>query len=104
MRRDELLLSRRCQAIELRAAIVLADPPLRRDEAPLLELMERRIERPFLDLQDVASTLLDPSRDPVAMSRRPGERLEDHEVERPFEKIDGSVWHARLAAAWELLP
>src|SRR3954463_4627909 len=91
VRREELFLSGCCQAVELRAPVVLTNPPLGGDQSALLQLVEGRVERPFLHLQHVARAVLDPARDPVAVGRRPREGLEDHEVERALQEIHAFV-------------
>src|SRR5690349_7173433 len=103
VRRDELFLPGRRQAVELRSPIMLADAPLRRDESPLLQLVERGIERALFHLQDVARAVLDPARDAVAMARRPGERFEDHQVERALQEIHAFV-HSSSASCGSAYP
>jgi hypothetical protein len=45
-----------CQSVVLRVPVVLGDAPLRLDPALDLEPMECRVERSFLDAQDVFDT------------------------------------------------
>src|SRR6186713_3352234 len=79
--RAQLRASTRGELIELRLAIVLGEAPLGLDQATLLESMERRIKRPFLDLQLGPARLGDPPRDCVAMSWSPAQRLEHEDIE-----------------------
>ena len=49
----ELLAARPGQRVELRAAVVLGVAPRRFDPALLLEPVQRRVERPLIDLEDI---------------------------------------------------
>src|SRR4051812_12689046 len=65
------------------AAVVLRRPPLRRDQSAPEESLERRVECPLVDREDVAGELLDALADPPAVRRLEGEGLEHEHLERP---------------------
>ena len=65
------------EAIVARAAIVLGNAPLRGDPAILLHAVQRRVERTFLDSQDVIRNPLDMQGDAVAMHRALGQSFQD---------------------------
>src|SRR5688572_4880864 len=54
----QLFLAGGREAVELGAPVVLRDAPVGGDEPRLLELVQRGIQRPFLDTQDVIGALL----------------------------------------------
>src|SRR5580765_8274110 len=83
----ELLAAGARERIELRAAIVLARPPLGAHPAFLLELVQRRVEGSVADLEDVGGQLLEslPDRPPVHRLER--EHLEDEEVQRALHEV-----------------
>src|SRR5438094_3397848 len=56
----QLLSAARCQRVELGAAVVLGELPLRLDPAPFLETVQGGVERSFADGQHLAGELLDP--------------------------------------------
>jgi hypothetical protein len=70
----------RREAVEFRAVVVLRNSPLGRDQLPLLQPMERWIERAHLDSERVIGHVLDPARDAVVVHRASGEGLEDQDV------------------------
>src|ERR1041384_7444807 len=76
----------RRQAIELGAAVVLREPPLRFDPAPPLEPVQGGIERPFFNQKGGVGALPDPGCNVVAMGRPPGEGLEDQEIEGALQE------------------
>src|SRR5262249_42927722 len=49
----ELLAAERCERIEARLAILFGDSPFGADPAGLLHAMQRRVERPLLDAQQL---------------------------------------------------
>jgi hypothetical protein len=55
----------------------------------VLQPVEGGIERPLLDAQDVVRHLLDATRDRPAVLRFELQRLEDEEVERSLNEVDG---------------
>jgi hypothetical protein len=55
----------------------------------VFEPVEGGIERSLLDAQDVVRHLLDATRDRPAVLRFELQRLEDEEVERPLNEVDG---------------
>ena len=73
------------EPVELRATIVLGEPPLRLDPSALIETMQRRIQRPFADDEHFAGELLNPPRDRVPVRRPPRERLEHEQIERSLQ-------------------
>src|SRR5215469_10541142 len=71
------------EAVEAGAAIVLGRTPVGGDEAFLLELEQRGIERAVVDGERVAGDLLDAAGDAVSVQRAHGlQRFEHHESER----------------------
>jgi len=52
--------------------------------AALLDPIERRVERPLLDVQHLAGQLPDALNDAVPMERPYGQSLENEQVERPL--------------------
>ena len=63
------------------------------DPAASLEAVERRVQRSFLDLQDVVGDLLEPARNGVAVHGAPAQRLENENVERALEQVDCGFAH-----------
>jgi hypothetical protein len=49
--------------------------------------VERRIERPVLDLEHLLGSVLDGVRDGMAVRGADGERLQNQQVERPLEQF-----------------
>jgi hypothetical protein len=80
------------EAVELHAPLGLREPPLGLDPAVPLQPVERRVERPLLDAEDVGAHPLDPPGDGVPVSGPPGERLEDQRVEGAVEQL-GRLGH-----------
>src|SRR5262249_28790807 len=64
----KLPLPRGREPVELRLPVVLRQPPGALDEAPLLETVQRRVERPFLDPERVLGDLVEPPRDVEAVT------------------------------------
>jgi hypothetical protein len=85
----ELFLPGLCKGVVLRAAVLLGHAPLRLDPPLIFEALQRRVERPLLDQQDVARQLTDTARDRPAVQRFEGQRLEDQQVERALDEVDG---------------
>jgi hypothetical protein len=54
----------------------------------MLEAVERGIERPLLDEQDLVRELLDAARDRPAMERFEGQRLQNQQVEGALHEVD----------------
>src|SRR5204862_105652 len=69
-----------CLPAELRRA------PVRVDPAALFHPVERGIERPVFNLQHVASALLEPARNRVAVESPVRQRLEDERFERAVQE------------------
>jgi hypothetical protein len=76
------------ELVELRAAVVLREPPVALDEPALLEPVQRGVERAFLDAERVVGGLGDPAADGVAVARALRERLEHEHVERALEQVE----------------
>src|SRR5688500_1997782 len=75
------------QCVRLRLTIVLGGAPGRGSPPPLLEAVERGIERALTDGQRVAGGLLDPSGDGIAVRRPPAQCLEDEQVEGASQNV-----------------
>src|SRR5256886_15904174 len=73
------------QRVEARAPVAVGGPPLRVDEAARLEALQRGIERPVIDDEDVVGLLLDDPGDPLPVLRAEDERPEDEQVERALQ-------------------
>src|SRR6185437_6424162 len=80
---------------------VLGESPLGGDEAAILEPAERRIERTFLDAEDVVGRLLDPARDGVAVRGRDEEGFEDEDTERALQEVAGIALRGHGASLGE---
>ena len=92
---DELALAVAREPVVLGLTVVLRRVPFRIDPALLLQAMERRVERPLVDPQDVARDLLDALRDAPAVHRLERQRLQDEHVERALQEILFLTSHAR---------
>jgi hypothetical protein len=68
--------------------LVLGFAPLTRDQALVLQPVERRLQRALLDLQLFAGDLLYAKQNPVAMQRAERDSLEDQHVESALQQID----------------
>src|SRR5206468_10445920 len=79
------LAARRREAVVPRAAVILGCAPERSDPPAILETVERRIQRPVLDLQHLVGSLLDGVRDRVPVRGAEGQGFQDQQVERPLE-------------------
>ena len=89
--------SLRRQAIDAGALLALGDLPLRLDELLALQAMQRGIEGPGVDLEQVAGMRANRLADAVAMAGPPAQLLEDQQVERALEQFD-AVLVARMPA------
>ena len=67
--------------------MLVGDPPLGSDEALPLQPVERRIERPLPELEDLLRPLLDALGDAPAVHRLELQRLEHEHVERALEYV-----------------
>src|SRR5262245_10756934 len=79
--------ARACELIELGPPVVLRRFPLGGDPALVLELVERRIERPFAHLENFPRNLAEPDADSPAVQRLERENLQDQEVECALNQI-----------------
>src|SRR5215217_6486212 len=71
----------RGQAIVARTPAVLGDTPVARDQAAMLEALERGVKRTLVHLEPTQRDLLDALADAPAMHRLGSERLEGEEVD-----------------------
>ena len=86
----------RRQRVELRPSIISRRPPLGADPLLRLEPMECRVEGALLDAKHVVGRLLDPPCDSVAMNRPAADGLEDEQIKRTAQDLDGRVGHRPL--------
>src|SRR5262245_42508099 len=75
------------QPVEARAPVALGPRPGRGDPAVVLEAVERRIERPFLDPKQVLPELRDPLPDRISVERPRRQRLEHQQIETAVQDI-----------------
>src|ERR1700678_3500109 len=76
------------ELIKLCLAIVFRSAPAGADEAFLLKLEQRGIERAVVQLQQVAAGLLDTPRQPIAVLRTHGfKRAQDHKTESSLPNV-----------------
>ena len=75
------------EPVILGVAIVLAGAPLRLQLAVLLETVERREQRPGIDLKVAVTEDGEPLRDAVAVHRLTGEDPENHQVEHALRDV-----------------
>src|SRR5689334_21562409 len=87
--------SRPREAVEPGAASLIREAPLGLHESPLLETIERGIERALIDLEHVARELPNALRDPPAVERCEEEALQNEQVESALQKI-GAFGHGYL--------
>src|SRR5690606_2002099 len=80
---------RRGQSVVLRPSVVLAHSPLALDESPVLEAVERRVERALLDLESATRDLLDTEQHAIPVQLAEGEGLQDQEVEGAGKEFRG---------------
>src|SRR6185437_9652473 len=86
-----------CELIVARAAVVGRRTPRSLDPMLGEQALERRVERPALDLELAIRRLLDERRDPVPVLRSPAEDPEDQKVERSLQQVQPVGRHAALA-------
>ena len=76
------------EPVELGLAVVVGEPPGRRDRALLLQLQQGGVDGPVVQREDVAARLLDPAGDPVPVQRPEAlERLQHHQGQRPLPDV-----------------
>jgi len=78
----ELDVALRRKMVKLGFAAGLCILPLSGEESPVLQAVQRRIERALLDLQNVTGDLLDSLRDGVAVNRAQQDHFQDQQVQR----------------------
>src|SRR5690606_41731269 len=88
------------ERVEFGSAIVLGLAPLRADPAPLLELVQRRIQRSVADLKHVARKHLEPPTDRPAVHRLESEHLQNQQIERSLDEIR-RLTHTRFTSVTE---
>src|SRR5206468_3148592 len=75
------------QRVILRLATIVGLAPFRLDQSLMFEAVQRRIQRPLLDLELVAGNLLDAQQYAVAVKRSEGDRLQDQKVECSLQEF-----------------
>src|SRR5688572_1142152 len=75
----------RREPVYLRPAVVLRRLPLRADPALQLQPLQRRVERPELDVEPVAGAVANRAGNRVAVQRAEQERSKDEEIEHAVE-------------------
>jgi hypothetical protein len=85
------------QTVVLGAAIVLRRRPLRLQQTGGLEPMERRIQRAFLDPQQIVGGFVDLHEDSIPVPRARGERAQHEQVERAVGQRRLSLTHTLIA-------
>src|SRR5947209_2801144 len=83
------------ERVELRAAVVLARLPLRGDPPLLLQLVQRRIQRPVADLENVARDLFQALADRPPVQRFERDDFQDQQVQGALDEI-GRFAHSQL--------
>src|SRR5687767_4483728 len=79
-------------------AVVVGNPPFARNQAVFLKTLKGRIERALIHRELPVGHLLHPLTDAPAVHRRQRERLQDEEIERAAQGIDGwTWWHLSLS-------
>src|ERR1041385_7801681 len=76
------------QPVKFRLAVVLADAPVRFDQAFLFQPVQGGIKRTFLHTQHIVGKFLNSVSDAVSMLWRRNERFENQQVERTLQEID----------------
>src|SRR5687768_18305002 len=75
------------EAVVLGVAVVLAGAPLRFQLAVLLETVERREQRPGIDLEVAVTENGDALRDAIAVQRLTAEDPENHQVQHALRNV-----------------
>ena len=81
------------ERVELCVAAGLRGLPFRLQPAAILQAVERRVERPLLELEELAGDLPHPLGDGVAMNRPQRHHLQDEHVERSPQKLGFLLIH-----------
>src|SRR5262249_34439768 len=85
---SELLAALGGKGVEARVAVLLGDVPLRPHPAVPLHAMQRRVERPFLDAQQIGGDALDVRGDGVAVHPTVRiERFQHQQHERALQDV-----------------
>ena len=79
------------QLVVLRALIRLADTPFRFQLAALYQPVQRRIERPGLDFEQVVGLRTDRLADPMAVLSSPDQGSQNEHVEGALEKLEALI-------------
>src|SRR5260370_16218665 len=87
--------------------VVLRRAPRARDPAAVLQPEQRGVDGPLVQHDGVPADLLDAPRDAVSVLRsHRGERLQDHQVQRPLQEIQFWIlWHGHRSlahAVWDV--
>ena len=111
----ELRLAGPRQPVEFRLASGFRRFPFGSQQTPLLETMQRRVERALLDSERFFRDLLDALRDRVTVQRPERSDLKNQQVKGPFEQrsaviiclgtrhIYGGICRLSRCAGWDLL-
>src|SRR5712671_1866704 len=90
----ELLAAGRSDFIRADFAVARGDSPLRADPAGFQHALQRRIQRAFLDLQQIFGGALDELCEGITVQGRTAESLENHHLQGSGKEItlfDGSI-------------
>ncbi len=86
------------QPVELRLPAGVGNLPFGRQQLPVLEPVQRRIERALLDLDDLAGDLLQPLRDCVTVQRPERHDFENQQIERALRQVGLGARHRMVRA------
>src|SRR5579862_5777061 len=83
--------------VELRPAVVLRGPPLRRDPPLLQQPHQRRVHRSLVQLQHVPADLFDaPGNSKPMLPAQRMQRFQNHQIQRPLQHFRFLCIHARF--------
>src|SRR5690606_21119269 len=89
--------SRARQPIELRSTVVLRDSPLGSEQPPVLQTMQRGVQRALLDLQRATGNLFNPQQHAIAVQLPERNGLQDQDIQRSRQQLGGSNHGVLLA-------